>query len=719
MSIVLEAKRIETKHALLESLDRSNRNTYLVWENVGNQLREAALSPQQIQGLFAEIEKSATAAGSNRTGIGQAKDKIDQVIMKPWNDLKAKVYNSGPMQGFASKYDDAAEKLKQSAGGDEGRVMQAVKKYRQFAEKHPIMQGFIYAALIAAAGVSGAGLGGAAALGLFKLTDQLLQGKDIRSALYSAGKTGALAAGASTLGDLVRGGEGAADVAGADAGGTTQGAFQGGGTDTAMAFDTPPGSIEDIVTDFDGKLSTSEMNMITDLPNQDGIPQNVLDQYNAQLDTMYGDLNLSDYKPGQALSKEQMDAIIDMENADLIPDDVNDQFNSQLDSHLKGETVPDAQTAQDMKDAGVETVDTEKVEVLDNPKRGDIQTAATQDALIQDGDTVDRRLSKGSTRVYIDAENSGGGVSAKYTITQNADGEFVKTYTRPLGGGGGGVDVNTTGGTSAEIDIDDVSGGVGADYSANAQSANIQGEIDADVADMKAKADLVAPSGTGEGILVRGDIPITDPDLIAQFNQQFPGTEAMSPEATEWLRTNVDGAAEKLDAKAAAQIKPTADQLAARKKSMAFQSGHSTNLNVLSEDQIAKLFIACAYRQNLMEAPGGMLSNLKKQVGKGVTALGQKARQVGTNITTKVTADKLMKAWNKAGKPTDSVQIAQWLTTQGVDGAVMQQAFQTAGIKMPDLKKIATDDPVMALAQKINSNPATKKQVLAYLNAVT
>ena len=154
MSIVLEAKRIETKHALLESLDRSNRNTYLVWENVGNQLREAALSPQQIQGLFAEIEKSATAAGSNRTGIGQAKDKIDQVIMKPWNDLKAKVYNSGPMQGFASKYDDAAEKLKQSAGGDEGRVMQAVKKYRQFAEKHPIMQGFIYAALIAAAGVS-------------------------------------------------------------------------------------------------------------------------------------------------------------------------------------------------------------------------------------------------------------------------------------------------------------------------------------------------------------------------------------------------------------------------------------------------------------------------------------------------------------------------------------------------------------------------------------
>ena len=78
-----------------------------------------------------------------------------------------------------------------------------------------------------------------------------------------------------------------------------------------------------------------------------------------------------------------------------------------------------------------------------------------------------------------------------------------------------------------------------------------------------------------------------------------------------------------------------------------------------------------------------------------------------------------MKAWNKAGKPTDSVQVAQFLTNFGVQGGVMQQAFQTAGIKMPDLKKIASDDPVMGLVQKINANPAIKKQVLAYLNAVT
>ena len=103
-------------------------------------------------------------------------------------------------------------------------------------------------------------LGGAAALGLFKLTDQLLQGKDIRSALYTAGKTGALAAGASSLGDLIKGGE------------AVQQAL--------------PSGVEDVIADFvpGEALSADEMNAILDLNNQEGIPQNVIDQYNSQLD---------------------------------------------------------------------------------------------------------------------------------------------------------------------------------------------------------------------------------------------------------------------------------------------------------------------------------------------------------------------------------------------------------------------------------------------------
>ena len=545
MSILIEAKRIEARHALLESLDNSNRKSYIQWETVGTYLREAALSPQQIQGLFGEIEKTATAGGANRTGIGQAKDKVDQVIMKPWNDLKAKIYNSGPMEGFAGKYEEAAEKLKASAGGDEGAVMKVITKYRAFAEKHPIMQGFIYAALIAAAGVSGAGLGGAAALGLFKLTDQLLQGKDVRSALYSAGKTGTLAYGASTLGDMIKGGD----------------AVQQATADIPASGDLTQG-VDVVIQDFvpGEPLSTGEMNAILDSPTQDGIPQEVLDQY-----------------------------------------------NSQLDAHVKslpgGDIDLDAETTQDAQDGGIDDVaGTEKVEVLDSPVRGDVQTAESPEQLIQDGDKIDRRLSKGSVRTYTDVENSAPGRPAQYKITTDADGNYVKTYTRPLGSG---------------TNVNDLS-----------------------------------------------------PAQLARRN-------AIS------------------------------------------QSGHSLRTNVLSEDQVAKLFVAVALgNHKLMEAPG-LLQRAKAQIGKGVTAAAGKAKQIGTNITTKVTADKLMKAWTKAGKPTDSIQVAQFLTNFGVDGAVLQQSYQTAGMKMPDIKKIATDDPVMALAQRINQDPAIKKQVIAYLQQAT
>jgi hypothetical protein len=96
-------------------------------------------------------------------------------------------------------------KIEQGLGGPNNAVNQVIQKYRAFAKAYPIAQSLIYAALIAAAGISGAGLGGAAVLGLLKMTDKLLQGEKFSSAAYSGAKTGAMAYGASRLGDLMKG----------------------------------------------------------------------------------------------------------------------------------------------------------------------------------------------------------------------------------------------------------------------------------------------------------------------------------------------------------------------------------------------------------------------------------------------------------------------------------------------------------------------------------
>ena len=201
----MKVSSIQTpKIDLLESITLTEARSYKLWESAGRALKEAELTPDQIQQLFQQIEQGATDAGSNRTLLGKGKDAA-AAVNKAWEDLKTKVQNSAPIANVDSAYDSAVAKIEAGLGGPDNAVNQVVQKYREFAKAHPIAQGLIYSALIAAAGISGAGLGGAAVLGLLKMTDKLLQGEKFSSAAYSGAKTGAMAYGASKIGDYIKG----------------------------------------------------------------------------------------------------------------------------------------------------------------------------------------------------------------------------------------------------------------------------------------------------------------------------------------------------------------------------------------------------------------------------------------------------------------------------------------------------------------------------------
>ena len=195
--------------------------TYKLWESAGQKIVEAQLTADQINQIFQQVEQGATAGGGNRTMLGKGKDAAG-AVKKAYDDLVSKVQNSGPIKGVDAMYDNAAEKLKQATGGDQG-VMKYVQKYRDFAKEHPVAQSLIYSALIAAAGISGAGIGGAAALGLFKMVDKLLQGEKFSTAVGKGATTGAMAYGASKVGDLFRGSPQGVPTTGSDA---TAGAAQ-------------------------------------------------------------------------------------------------------------------------------------------------------------------------------------------------------------------------------------------------------------------------------------------------------------------------------------------------------------------------------------------------------------------------------------------------------------------------------------------------------------
>ena len=92
----------------------------------------------------------------------------------------------------------------------------------------------------------------------------------------------------------------------------------------------------------------------------------------------------------------------------------------------------------------------------------------------------------------------------------------------------------------------------------------------------------------------------------------------------------------------------------------------------LSEGQVYLVFkrITESY---LNEGP---MDAIKGFAGKAM----DKARTVGTNLTTKITADKLNSAWQKAGAPTDSEELKKFLTGQGVDTVAIDTVYKSMKI---------------------------------------
>jgi hypothetical protein len=172
-------------------------------------LAELKLSPDQITKIFQAVADGAAKGqndGNNRTVLGKGANAVTSVS-QAFDKVKAKISQSGPVSGFDAAFDKMQSEILNAAGGDSGAVGQAISKYQEFAKAHPVMQGAIYAGLVALAGISGAGLGSAALLGGIKLFDRLLQGDKASSALWQGFKTGATAYAAGKIGQAMKGDE--------------------------------------------------------------------------------------------------------------------------------------------------------------------------------------------------------------------------------------------------------------------------------------------------------------------------------------------------------------------------------------------------------------------------------------------------------------------------------------------------------------------------------
>ena len=167
------------------------------WRGVGQMLSERRMSEKEILDLFSRVEAGATAGGSNRTMLGKGKDVATNVASTVSNAVKGvlnAVQTSAPVAAVDVAYDQATDALGKLAGGQKGKVMKAIKAYRNLAKQYPKTAGFSKAALVAIAGLATGGAGLPAIAGLTYALDSAIRGDKLSSVLGKGAGAAALAA---------------------------------------------------------------------------------------------------------------------------------------------------------------------------------------------------------------------------------------------------------------------------------------------------------------------------------------------------------------------------------------------------------------------------------------------------------------------------------------------------------------------------------------------
>ncbi len=95
----------------------------------------------------------------------------------------------------------------------------------------------------------------------------------------------------------------------------------------------------------------------------------------------------------------------------------------------------------------------------------------------------------------------------------------------------------------------------------------------------------------------------------------------------------------------------------------------------LTESQLYLMMGKIVERQHKLDE--GIMDTVKGAAGKAMNW----AQTKGTNLTTKITADKLLQAWKKAGSPMDSLDVASIVQQAGVPSDTIKQVY--GNMKIP------------------------------------
>jgi LysM repeat protein len=161
---------------------------YEQWRGVSRIIAERKMSEKEILQVFADAEAGMTnkGTGANRTMLGRGKDTTMAFagnVKDAVTNVLSSIQNSVPVSAVDVAYDQATDAVAGLAGGQRGKVMQAIKGYRNLVKEYPKAAGFAKAALVAIAGLATGGASLPAIAGLTYALDSAIRGDKLSSVI--------------------------------------------------------------------------------------------------------------------------------------------------------------------------------------------------------------------------------------------------------------------------------------------------------------------------------------------------------------------------------------------------------------------------------------------------------------------------------------------------------------------------------------------------------
>jgi hypothetical protein len=183
--------------------------------------------------------------------------------------------------------------------------------------------------------------------------------------------------------------------------------------------------------------------------------------------------------------------------------------------------------------------------------------------------------------------------------------------------------------------------------------------------------------------------PLSDPSYLADLTRNKEIRDTISAMAQNTIKGLEAAGAIAQGAASGSGMGPAMDPTAAKMgsskqsvptqpkpqdKYMVGQRMASSQQTPLSESQIYLIIGKIVEKHNLNE---GIMDKLKGAAQSAASKATNFVATKGKNLTTKITADKLLQVWNKAGKPTDSDELAKILVNAGVSDNIVSSVIQS------------------------------------------